>query len=280
MKKNIVCWWSGGVTSAVACKIAIDLYGLNQCKIVMIDTKNEDEDTYRFKRDCEKWYGKEIEIITTIGTNLKYTSLEDIWYDHLALNNAAGAICSSEAKRMVRVDYQRRNKIDYQVFGFDWKQREFKRAFNLKKNYPKANSIYPLLMMGYTKKDCIKIIEEAGIEIPKSYHLGFENNNCLQTGCVQGGVGYWKHYQKIYPERFNQMAKREQELTKLKGVPVTILKDQSSEAKLKGLERVFLIHNPDYPEHKDLSMMDGIEPENMMECNGFCGIQTELFNQL
>lgn len=280
MKKNIVCWWSGGVTSAVACKIAIDLYGKDQCKVIMIDTKNEDLDTYRFKTDCEKWYGKEIEVITAIGEGKKYGTIEDIWFDYLTLNNAQGAICSSESKRQVRIDYQRKNKIDYQVFGFDFKSREFKRAFNIKNNYPKSKPIFPLLMMGYSKKDCIKIIQDAGIEIPKSYELGFENNNCLQTGCVQGGIGYWKHYQKTYPERFMAMAKREHQLTDLKGKPVTILKDQSAEAKLKGMERVFLIPHPEYPKYKDLSMMSGKEPENMMECNGFCGIQTQLFNQL
>ena len=39
MNKDIVCWWSGGVTSAVACKIAIDLYGLENCRFIFIDTK-------------------------------------------------------------------------------------------------------------------------------------------------------------------------------------------------------------------------------------------------
>ena len=48
MNKDIVCWWSGGVTSTVACKIAIDLYGLENCRFNFIDTKNEDDDTYRF----------------------------------------------------------------------------------------------------------------------------------------------------------------------------------------------------------------------------------------
>jgi hypothetical protein len=27
MNKDIIAWWSGGITSAVACKLAIDLYG-------------------------------------------------------------------------------------------------------------------------------------------------------------------------------------------------------------------------------------------------------------
>ena len=62
-----VGWWSGGITSAVACKIAIDLFGKENCRIIFMDTFNEHQDTYRFKDDCSKWYGLEIETITAIG---------------------------------------------------------------------------------------------------------------------------------------------------------------------------------------------------------------------
>jgi len=65
--EKVIGWWSGGITSAVACKIAIDMYGVENCRIVMIDTENEHPDTYRFKKDCEDWYGLPIEIITGIG---------------------------------------------------------------------------------------------------------------------------------------------------------------------------------------------------------------------
>ena len=52
-----------GITSAVACKIALDLFkDKNECRVIMIDTGNEDEDTYRFKKDCEKWFGQPIEV--------------------------------------------------------------------------------------------------------------------------------------------------------------------------------------------------------------------------
>ena len=53
--KKIICWWSGGITSAVACKIALDLFkDKNECRVIMIDTGNEDEDTYRFKNGLRK----------------------------------------------------------------------------------------------------------------------------------------------------------------------------------------------------------------------------------
>ena len=64
---KVICWWSGGITSAVACKVAIDLYGKDNCEVIMIDTHNEHSDTYRFKDDCSKWYGLPIKTISAIG---------------------------------------------------------------------------------------------------------------------------------------------------------------------------------------------------------------------
>lgn len=47
MNNDIICWWSGGITSSIACKKAIELFGLERCQFIMIDTKNEDNDTYK-----------------------------------------------------------------------------------------------------------------------------------------------------------------------------------------------------------------------------------------
>ena len=259
--ENIIAWWSGGVTSAVACKIAIDLYGLNSVRIIFIDTKNEDSDTYRFKSDCEKWYDKPIETIS----NDSYANIQEVWRKYKSLNVANGAICSSELKRAVRLKFQKENEYTHQVFGFDID--EPKRAKAMTLNYPEAKPIYPLLFHGYTKKKCIEITEDAGIQVPASYRLGLSNNNCLQTGCVQGGIGYWQWMRINMIDKFNTMASIEHELTDLSGKPVTMLKDQSKNGGL-----VFLLPHPDYPDVKDISMMKGRLPVPLLECNGFCGI--------
>lgn len=260
-KNSIIAWWSGGITSAVACKAVIDLFGIENIQLIFIDTFNESMDTYRFKADCEKWYGKEIETITAIGK--KYNSIKDVWFKYLSLNTAKGAICSSELKRDVRIKWQKDNEYKYQVFGFDID--EPKRAKAMVINYPNSKPIFPLLMFGYTKKDCLNIIEDAGLKIPTTYLKGYLNNNCDKTGCVQGGIGYWQKKQREEIEVFNNMADVEHELTNLKGQPVTMLKDQS-----KGGGLVFLKPHPNYPDIKDITMMKGREPKPLFECNGFC----------
>jgi 3'-phosphoadenosine 5'-phosphosulfate sulfotransferase (PAPS reductase)/FAD synthetase len=273
--KKIICWWSGGITSAVACSIAIQLYGRDNCRVIMIDTGNEDEDTYRFMKDCENWYGITIEKISAIGSH--YNSIEDVWKRFESLNVASGAICSTELKRSVRERWQRENKYDHQVFGFEFDKKEFNRAVSLRK-IQKAKAIFPLLMMGYDKEDCIRIVKEAGIEIPRSYRLGFHNNNCLKTGCVQGGIGYWQKMKRDFPEKFTKMADMEHELTEMRGEPVTMLKDQGKEAKAsaeatgeKWRQLVFLRKHPEYPEVKSIDEMKDQEVKPLAECNGFCG---------
>jgi len=126
-------------------------------------------------------------------------------------------------------------------------------------------------MLGYDKDDCLKIISDAGIEIPVMYKMGFRNNNCFGTGCVQGGIGYWQKMKTDFPEKFNNMAEMEHKLTSLKGKPVTMLKDQSKEAKQSGNVLVFLKKHDDYPELKCIDDMPKCEVKPLFECNGFCG---------
>ena len=270
----VVAWWSGGITSAVACKIAVDLY--DKVRVIFMDTKNEHPDTERFRLDCEKWYGQPIETISAIPD--KYESIQDTWYRHQSLNVANGAICSSVLKRRLREDWQKQNDYSQQVFGFEFEQSEFKRAKAMKINHPQAKPIFPLLMTGLTKEDCMGMVIGAGIKPPEMYALGFTNNNCFGTGCVQGGVGYWKKIQREFPEKFEAMAKVEHDLTDLKGKPVTCLRDQSKKSKdlAKTLDDssaafVFLKKHPNY-DNKCLDDMTGREPEPLMDCNGFCGI--------
>lgn len=276
-RKDIIAWWSGGVTSAVACKKAIEIYGKDRVKVIMIDTQNEHPDTYRFKENCEFWYGLPIEIITGIGE--KYGNIFDVWRKHKSLNTATGAICSTNLKRLVREKWEKENPgFTHQVFGFEFDKKEFNRALSMTMNHgDRVKAIYPLLMFGLDKKDCLDIVNDANIEVPEMYKLGFQNNNCFSTGCVQGGIGYWQKMKKEFPDKFNVMADLEHELTDLKGEPVAMLKDQSNEAKEKYKDNkksilVFLKRHNDYPNNKCLDDMADRKVEPLFECNGMCGI--------
>ena len=265
---KIVCWWSGGVTSAIACRTVINDYGLRNCKIIFLDTQNEHDDTYRFKKDCEEWYGGHIQSLRSD----KYKNIQETWFKHLSLNTANGAICSYMLKRRVREKWEKENEYAHQVFGFEYDKKEINRAKALELNHPHTRPLFPLIKYRISKKECFEVLKAANIKPPESYLLGFRNNNCLNTGCVQGGIGYWKKIQKEMPNIFDKMAQTEHDLTNLKKAPVTMLKDQSKKAKESGAKLVFLKKNPDYPDHKCLDDMKGRPVKPLSECNGFCGV--------
>jgi len=80
-----------------------------------------------------------------------------------------------------------------------------------------------------------------------------------------------------FPDKFEAMADMEHKLTDKSGYPVTMLKDQSNEAKAaskidKYAALVFLKPHPNYPNHKSLADMDGRPVESLVDCNGFCGL--------
>lgn len=267
MEKDIIGWWSGGATSAVACKLAIRDYGTERCRIVMIDTLNEHVDTYRFREDCEAWYGVPIEVIKSE----RFKSIQDVWRKYKALNHATGAVCSYFLKNQVRVRWERDNMFTHQIFGFEYTKKEIRRYEALKTNHPHTKPLAPLIYEKINKIRALDIIQKQGIQLPMAYKLGYSNNNCLETGCVQGGVGYWKKIQKEEPDKFNRMAIMEHELTESKGSPVTMLRDQSMAAKESGNSQVFLRKNKKYPNLKCLDDMRGREVRPLVDCNGFCG---------
>ncbi len=261
----VIGWWSGGITSAVACKLCVEWFGSDNIRIVFIDTHNEDDDTYRFKSECEVWYGVPIETIT----NSDFKSIQEVWYKSLSLNVATGAKCSQMLKRLCRERFERENLFSYQAFGFTIDEIKRGKAHFL--NNAQSRPIFPLIMNFIGKSDCLRIINEASdlfhpLIVPRTYQLGFLNNNCFKTGCVQGGIGYWQKMRREHPDKFDAMAKVEHDLTDLKGEHVTMLKDQSKDGGL-----VFLKPHPSYPGMKDISMMKGRPPKPLMECNGFCG---------
>lgn len=297
MSNKIICWWSGGVTSAVACKITIDLFGAENCRVIFIDTCNEHPDTYRFFMDCEKFYGIEIEIITGIkdythrlvgyknifnarsvyyqpNKKTHYYSIKDVWEWYGSLNVSYGAVCSTDLKRAVRIKWQKDNDFRHQVFGFEFEKKEFNRALGMSTNYPNSKPIFPLLMLGYDKPKCLDLFQDWNIEIPQAYKDGFNNNNCLgeEKGCVQGGIGY---YQKLYRDNKSYYHKRaliEHELTDAAGFQVTMCKDQSNQAsefENKKDALLFLLPHPDYPQNKTVLDVKGREPKPLMDCNGF-----------
>lgn len=240
--KRIVCWFSCGVTSAVATKLTLDKYKNSGIPIVIAycDTGSEHKDNKRFLVDCEKWYGYSI----TILRNPKFNDIYEVFAETNYIAGIQGATCSYYLKKQVRRAFEDLS-TDLQIFGYD--SAEKKRAERFIVNNPEVTVEFPLIEHGWSKPDCLILVQSVGIEIPIMYKMGYKNNNCI--GCVKGGVGYWNKIKRDYPEIFERTARISREYG------TTLVKHRG--------KRIFLDEiEPSWGNYKS---------ELPIECGLFCG---------
>lgn len=209
----ILGWFSCGITSAVACKKAIEKYQNVEIYYMLIKTAHPDN--VRFISDCEKWFGKKINFIMSRKFKDQFEVIEKTGY----VNGTDGARCTLELKKNVRFELEERMKPDLfepdrpqisnQVHGFEWDIKQIARAIDHAMDYSYTNPLFPLIEEKINKENCAQILLDAGIKLPTMYELGYSNNNCI--GCVKGGKGYWNKIRIDFPEVFDRMAKAERQ---------------------------------------------------------------------
>lgn len=197
----VIGWFSAGITSAVAIKLAINK-GLNVVPIYF-ETGSEHADNERFIVDCQKWYGTKIVRLK----NPKYDSVVDLIRKTGYVNSPFGAYCTHQLKKEVRFAVEKWFPFDNQIFGFEYNPKEIKRAERFAEQYPTTKPLFPLIEAQLTKENCLYLLEKSGIEKPAMYALGYHNNNCI--GCVKGGMGYWNKIRNDFPQAFAEMAEAE-----------------------------------------------------------------------
>ncbi len=205
-----VVWFSCGVVSAVAGKLAVEKYG-DACIIVYCNTfKYEHPDNKRFFSDVEQWLDTEILVLSSD----KYTDIYDVFDKTGYLVGPKGARCTTELKRKVRQRFSQPGDID--IIGYSYEesvvinQRGMTRVESFEHGNPEVNTEWILVENKISKQDCHNIIKQAGIDIPEMYRLGYKNNNCI--GCVKGGMGYWSKIREDFPWHFQKMAKQERKM--------------------------------------------------------------------
>lgn len=242
--KDIISWWSGGVTSAVACRLALEKY--SNVRLVYIHINSHCSDTLRFKEDCEKWYGAEIET----WQSKKFDDQFDVFRSEKFINSPNGAPCTKFLKKHVRQRVEKALDWSNQVYGFEFEATQINRAIRWQEQYAYTNPLFPLIENCLSKNECAGIVQGAGIKLPKMYELGYNNNNCI--GCVKGGAGYWNKIRIDFPDVFKEMAEVERE------VNATCLKDKNG-------NRLFL---------DELNVSAGNASDMVFgECGLFCQVQ-------
>ena len=195
---RIICWFSCGAASAVATKLALSEYKGHEIIIAYTEVIEEHPDNKRFLADCEKWFGQKILILG----NDRYERSIYKCFQTSAMNIKGASPCTRKLKKDVRIKFEK--PTDIQVFGYTMEEQDRYDRFLDANN---INAIAPLIDKRLSKVDCLAMLQNAGIELPEMYKLGYHNNNCI--GCVKGGKGYWNKIKVDFPEHFDRMAKLE-----------------------------------------------------------------------
>lgn len=243
-KETIVVWFSCGAASAVAAKKTIEKYGENYTvRVVNNPVIEEDPDNQRFLKDVEKWLGVRVE--TALNKKFPAASAKEVWEKRQFMSGIGGAPCTLELKKEARYQWERGNHADWHVLGFTANEKARYDRFILTE---RSNVLPVLIEAGITKKDCFKIIQDAGIKLPRVYSMGYPNANCI--GCVKAtSPTYWNHVRRQHPEVFADRAAQS------RNIGARLVRHKG--------ERIFLDELP--PEAKGRSMK-GMD----FECGIFC----------
>lgn len=245
-KNRVLAWFSCGDASAVAAQLARQKHG-DACKVLYCDTLAfEHIDNLRFLGDVERWLGVDIAILRSRD----YRDIFDVFDRTGWLVGPAGARCTTELKKRVRMAYQEPD--DIHVFGYTVDERH--RVEQVRRENPELRWEFPLVDAGITKAECHERIRAAGIELPAMYQLGYRNNNCV--GCVKGGAGYWNKIRVDFPEAFDRMARQERKM----GVAIC-----KTEPSLHGVRQRIPVFLDQLPPGAGRS-----EPEGDIECGVLC----------
>ena len=218
MSRNIIAL-SGGIASSVVADLV--LQQIPESELIFTDTKWEDADLFRFLKDLELKWNKEI-IFLEDGR-----SPEELAYDKNFLMNNRVPFCSSELKAKVLQAYV--EKGDTVFFGIGIEEK--RRVIRISEIYESlgVNARFTLIEKGFSNIEVNDIFKSWNILEPLLYRQGFKHNNC-SGGCVRAGEGNWIHLLKMRPEVYAERERVETEFSEWINKPVTFLKNISLKA--------------------------------------------------
>lgn len=201
--KHIVSF-SSGLSSAVACERVLKRY--DDVDIVFMDTLIEDDDNYRFMRECEARWGVKITILTEGRTPFEVATDKKIIPSNFA------APCTFVLKIEPFVKYLTAlNESDLTIhIGYDYM--EIHRCEATEKNYAERGWAvdFPLLWKPYEARSYADTVKDDwGIKPPRMYAMGFSHANCGGR-CVKSGQSDWLRTLKHFPNRFREIEDWEQ----------------------------------------------------------------------
>jgi 3'-phosphoadenosine 5'-phosphosulfate sulfotransferase (PAPS reductase)/FAD synthetase len=196
---------SSGLSSAVMFDRLLKKYP--NALPVFEDTLFEDDDNYRFLRECENRWNKKI--ITLVEGRNPY----EVSRVQRVIPNSFLAPCSHRLK----IELFKKWLLTYPDqeitihIGFDYT--ELERMDRSKRGYAEMGYAvdFPLMWKPYELRPYKQVVREWGIEAPRMYQMGYTHANCGGRCCKQG-QGDWLRTLINFPERFAEIEQWERNM--------------------------------------------------------------------
>jgi len=199
--------FSSGLSSALTAVRVIDRYGLDNTRLVFMDTLFEDADNYRFMSDFERTFDVEIIRLAEGRTPYEVSRAQHV------IPNQKLAPCTFRLKieifRAWLADQEKPLTIH---IGYDFA--ETHRSEPTRRNYEGLGYEvdFPLLWKPIEYRPYPQVCrDDWSIEPPRMYALGYTHANCGGR-CVKQGQGDWLRTLANFPDRYAAIEKWEAEM--------------------------------------------------------------------
>lgn len=214
-----IVFFSSGIASWAAARRVVERYGSKNVTLVFADTLIEDEDNYRFLNEAARDVGADLVVLRDGRTPW------DVFKNDRFLGNTRLATCSKRLKQEICKRYIESLAGPVTLYlGVDWQ--EAHRMPAIRDGYAPHTVEFPLCWDPWlTRPDFFLLAQQRGIKPPRLYELGFSHANCGGF-CVKAGHTAFAQLLKVFPERYAEHEKKEQELRDYLGKDVSILRNR------------------------------------------------------
>lgn len=212
--RRVVVGFSGGVTSAWCAGWALRNFPREEVVLLWHDTKEEDEDTYRFKDAMAAALGM------PITEKSDGRSVTEVARDEGVVPNDRMAFCSRILKQEQGLKYiheiQEQGVTEIiRVFGFSANeperiQRQTVYGWKMATFWCEVSTRFPIVETGTTKQECWDWCNcTMGVPPPRMYEWS-DHANC--PGCFRGKKTYWLAVAEHRPDIYQKRIELEDEL--------------------------------------------------------------------
>ena len=221
---NHVVHFSGGAGSWLAARRVRERFGAGNLTLLTADTGSEAADWHEFVDAAAEDIGGEYVKLPPVHPG----GLWELAENQRMIPSSRAGFCSRILKMQPSDNYINEHfspETSVRYFGFDCY--EDHRLERMRRRLEGWNVEAPLLWdPPLDKHAALEALKATDLPYPAAYELDLPHNNCLASGCFKGGQAYWKRFAELFPKRFAETERNEQEFQAKIGKPVTILRRQ------------------------------------------------------